>query len=111
MRGASSSKRTAENWAEAMKPGVTPESFSVQVPEEVLDELRGRLTRIRWPDEIPESGWQFGVDLSYIKELVAYWRDRYDWRAHEAKLNQFQQFTAPVAAIDLHFVHQPGVGP
>src|SRR5207248_3404867 len=55
--------------------------------------------------------WQFGTDLSYLQELVAYWRHEFDWRKQEAKLNQFTQFMAPIAGIDLHFLHVPGVGP
>jgi len=85
--------------------------FNVTVPDGVLADLRDRLARVRWPDEIPGAGWRHGTDLAYMKELVAYWRDRYDWRRHEAELNGFRQFTAPVAGIDLHFIHEPGMGP
>jgi pimeloyl-ACP methyl ester carboxylesterase len=88
-----------------------PRPFTVRVPDETLVDLHDRLTRVRWPDEIPDSGWQFGTSLAYLKELVAYWRDTFDWRAQEAKLNQFQQFTVPIDGVDLHFIHQPGVGP
>jgi microsomal epoxide hydrolase len=85
--------------------------FTLQVPDEVLRDLRERLGRVRWPDEVPGSGWSYGTDLSYLKELVAYWRDGYDWRRHEAELNRFRQFMAPLAGIDVHFIHEPGVGP
>jgi len=85
--------------------------FKITVPDETLKDLRDRLARVRWPDEIPGAGWRHGTDLAYMKELVAYWRERYDWRRHEAQLNAFRQFTAPVAGIDLHFIHEPGVGP
>jgi pimeloyl-ACP methyl ester carboxylesterase len=88
-----------------------PRRFRIRVPEEVLVDLRERLGRVRWPDEVPGSGWRYGTELAYMKELVAYWRERYDWRAQEARLNEFQQFTVPLAGIDLHFIHQPGVGP
>ncbi len=64
-----------------------------------------------WPDEVPGESWRYGTDLAYMKELVAYWRDRYDWRVHEAALNRFRHFTVPLAGIDLHFIHEPGVGP
>ena len=85
--------------------------FRLDVPDAVLVDLRERLNRARWPDEPPGAGWRYGTSLAYLRELVAYWRDRYDWRAHEAQLNAFRQFTVPLAGIDLHFIHQPGVGP
>jgi pimeloyl-ACP methyl ester carboxylesterase len=90
---------------------VAPRPFAIQVPEDVLVDLRERLSRVRWPDEPPDSEWQYGTSLGYMKELVDYWRERYDWRAHEARLNELRHFTAPLAGIDLHFIHQPGVGP
>ena len=90
--------------------GVQP--FTLHVADTVLVDLRERLQRVRWPDEPPHgSPWEFGTDLKYLQELVAYWRDRFDWHAQQARLNAFRQFTAPVAGIDLHFLHVPGVGP
>jgi pimeloyl-ACP methyl ester carboxylesterase len=90
---------------------VTPRPFTLRVPDETLADLRARLDRVRWPDEAPGAGWAHGTSLAYLKELVSYWRDRYDWRAHEARLNRWRQFTAPVGGIDIHFIHEPGVGP
>src|SRR5215813_466622 len=84
--------------------------FSVYVPDAVLADLRERLARTRWPDEAPGSGWRHGTDLSYLRGLCEYWRDRYDWRAHEARLNAFPQFSVPLAGIDLHFIHAQGTG-
>jgi microsomal epoxide hydrolase len=90
--------------------GVRP--FRLNVPESILDDLRQRLERVRWPDAAPQgAAWQFGTDLTYLQELVAYWREEFDWRTQEAKLNEFPQYTAPIAGIDLHFIHVPGVGP
>ena len=89
----------------------TPAPFTIKISDDVLSDLRDRLHRVRWPDQVPGAGWMYGTDLAYMKELVAYWRDRYDWRAHEARLNRLRQFTVPVRGIDLHFVHEPGVGP
>jgi microsomal epoxide hydrolase len=85
--------------------------YRVDVADEVLADLRQRLGRTRWPDEAPGSGWRYGTNLAYLRDLCAYWRDRYDWRGHEARLNAFRQFTVPLAGIDLHFIHEPGVGP
>jgi len=90
---------------------MTPRPFALHVPDDTLDDLRERLRRVRWPDEAPDAGWSHGTGLAYMKALVAYWRDRYDWRVHEARLNRWRQFTVPIGGIDLHFVHEPGVGP
>jgi pimeloyl-ACP methyl ester carboxylesterase len=89
----------------------TPQPFSVNVPDDMLHDLRERLRRTRWPDEIPGGGWRYGTDLTYLRSLVDYWRDGFDWRAAERRLNQFRQFRVPLAGIDLHFIHEPGVGP
>ena len=88
-----------------------PRPFAIQVPDEVLADLRARLDRVRWPDEAPGAGWAYGTDLAYLKQLVAFWREGYDWRANEARLNAYRQFTVPIADVDLHFIHEPGLGP
>jgi microsomal epoxide hydrolase len=88
-----------------------PAPFRIEIPEGVLADLCLRLARTRWPDQTPGAPWAYGADLGYMKELCGYWRERYDWRKHEALLNGFRQFTAPVAGIDLHFVHEEGRGP
>lgn len=90
---------------------MTPEPFSLHVPDEVLDDLRRRLAGTRWPDEVPGAGWRYGTNREYMRGLVEHWRDRFDWRAQEAKLNAFDQFRVAIDGIDLHFIHQPGVGP
>ncbi len=83
----------------------------VDVPDAVLDDLAVRLERVRWPDEIPGSGWTYGTDLAYLQELVAYWRDGYDWRAAERLLNGFPQYRVEIDGIDLHYLRVPGEGP
>ena len=90
---------------------MNPKPFQLHVPDETLKDLRARLERVRWPDEAPSAGWQHGTSLAYMKELVAHWRAGYDWRAHEARLNRWKQFTVELGGIDLHFIHEPGVGP
>lgn len=92
-------------------PSMPPQPFTVHIAEEVLRDLRERLTRVRWPDTIPGAEWRYGADLASVRGLVDYWRDHYDWRAQEARLNAFNHFTVPLHGIDLHFIHQPGVGP
>jgi microsomal epoxide hydrolase len=89
----------------------SPAPFSLQFPDDALVDLRARLARTRWPDEAPLQPWSTGTSLGYMRSLVDYWLNRFDWRAQEALLNRFRQFTVPLAGIDLHFIHEPGVGP
>jgi pimeloyl-ACP methyl ester carboxylesterase len=81
------------------------EAFRLQVPEAALEDLRQRLQRTRWPDEPPLEPWSAGASLDYVRELCAYWRERFDWRAWEARLNGVAQFKLPLHGIDLHFIH------
>ncbi|HXF47493.1 MAG TPA: alpha/beta fold hydrolase [Burkholderiaceae bacterium] len=90
---------------------VSPKPFTLHVVDAVLDDLRARLSRTRWPDEPPGEPWSTGASLGYLRAMVEYWRDGFDWRAQEAALNGFAQFTVPLAGIDLHFIHEPGRGP
>jgi len=85
--------------------------FTIAVENSVLDDLRQRLADTRWPDEIPNTGWDYGSNLTYIKELVDYWRTDFDWRAQEAKLNAFSHFKSEVDGLDIHFIHEKGKGP
>jgi len=87
------------------------EPFHIAVPDSVLHDLRERLAQTRFPDEIPGAGWGYGTDLAYMRELVAYWKDAFDWRAAQTKLNQLHQFKATVGELKIHFVHERGVGP
>jgi epoxide hydrolase len=79
--------------------------YRIAIPQADLDELRDRLGRTRWPDELPDVGWAYGVPLDYLKGLVEYWRTGYDWRAHEARLNEFAQFTTTIDGQNIHFLH------
>jgi len=90
---------------------MTPQPFTIHVGDDVLTDLRARLERVRWPDEIPGEPWKYGSDLATMQALVGYWRERYDWRAREAELNRFRQFTVELGGIPLHFIHEAGVGP
>ena len=92
-------------------PQSTPQPFRLHVPDETLRDLRERLTRVRWPDEPPAPPWSTGSGVAYMKDLVAYWRDGFDWRAREADLNRFRQFKTPLGGIELHFIHEEGTGP
>lgn len=79
--------------------------FRIDVPEADLDDLRDRLGRTRWPDELPGVGWSYGVALDYVKEMAEYWRTSYDWRKQEARLNEFPQFTTTIDGTNVHFLH------
>src|SRR5262249_8498061 len=79
--------------------------FRIDVPQADLDDLRDRLSRVRWPDELPGVGWRYGVPLDYLKELTEYWRTKYDWRGHEAQLNDLPQSTTVIDGANLHFLH------
>ncbi|MGW5878687.1 epoxide hydrolase family protein [Nocardiopsis terrae] len=79
--------------------------FRIDVPEEHLADLETRLARTRWPDELPGTGWSRGVPVDYLRDLAEYWRTSYDWRAHEAELNAYPQFTTEIDGQNVHFLH------
>ena len=79
--------------------------FRIEVPESDLEDLRNRLARTRWPDELPDVGWSYGVPLGYMKDMAEYWRTGYDWRVHESRLNAFPQFMTTVDETNVHFIH------
>jgi pimeloyl-ACP methyl ester carboxylesterase len=81
------------------------ERFQIRVDDWVLDDLRSRLAHTRFPDQIDDTGWEYGIPTDYVRELVEYWRDQYDWRAQEARLNEFEQFRARVDGQSIHFIH------
>ncbi|WP_405784716.1 epoxide hydrolase N-terminal domain-containing protein [Streptomyces sp. NBC_01378] len=70
--------------------GIRP--FRIDVPRAQIDDLHRRLAAVRWPDEAPGAEWTQGIPLGYMQDLARYWRERYDWRAQEARLNAFPQF-------------------
>ena len=92
-------------------PHTTPEPFRIAVPQEVIDDLKARLSRARFPDEAPEAPWRYGTSVGYMRDLVAYWRDGYDWRRHEAALNALPQFKVEIDGIGVHYIHVEGKGP
>ena len=85
--------------------------YRVEIPEAVVDDLRERLAQTRWSDEIPGSGWDYGTNLAYLKELVEHWRTTFNWRAQEALINSFANYRTTVDGLGIHFIHQPGQGP
>src|SRR5689334_15179579 len=91
--------------------GHRAERFTVQVDEVMLEDLRHRLARTRWIDEPPSGGWEHGLDVTYMRRLVDYWRHGFDWRAQEAVINRFDHFRADLAGRKVHFIHERGRGP
>jgi epoxide hydrolase len=79
--------------------------FRIDIPQADLDDLHDRLSRTRWPRQLPGEGWSRGVPLTHLKELADYWRDGYNWRRHEARLNEFPQFMTEIDGQDIHFLH------
>ncbi|MFC9297019.1 epoxide hydrolase family protein [Streptomyces sp. NPDC057011] len=79
--------------------------FRLDVAQAELDDLSERLRRVRWPDGLPGVGWAHGIPVEEMRALVDHWRDRYDWRAAEARLNAWPQFTALVDGASVHFAH------
>lgn len=85
--------------------------YRIEVAEEVLDDLRERLARTRWPEPAPGEPWGYGLDLDVVRGLCERWRTGFDWRAWEERLNAWPQFLCEVDGVDLHFWHVRGTGP
>jgi pimeloyl-ACP methyl ester carboxylesterase len=89
--------------------------FRISFPQRDLDDLNARLDRTRWPDQLPGVGWSYGIPLDHLRDLAHYWRHEYDWRAAEAGLNQWPQFTTVIDGATVHFAHirspEPGATP
>ena len=88
---------------------VDPDSirpFEINVPDAVLVDLNERLARTRLPDELDDSDWDYGTPLSYLTELIRYWREEFDWRVQEQRLNSFDQYKTRIDDLDIHFIHQ-----
>ena len=81
------------------------EPFQISVPQAAVDDLHRRLDDTRWPAETPDVGWERGVPQDYLRELVHHWRHTYDWRATEARINQFPQFITEIDGANIHFLH------
>ena len=82
-----------------------PEPYSIKTAQSVLDDLRERLVRTRWPDQIDGAGWDYGTESGYLQDLCAYWANGYDWRSAEQRLNEWPHFLTTIDGTGLHFIH------
>lgn len=89
----------------------TSQPFEIAIPEETLDDVRERLTKTRWAPDFANDGWEYGTNAKYLRELVGYWLEQYDWRAHEAEMNAFSHFKTTIDQVPVHFIHEQGKGP
>jgi pimeloyl-ACP methyl ester carboxylesterase len=87
-----------------------PEPFQVAIPEARLEDLKRRLANVRWAPEIDNADWSYGTSGRYLRELVAYWHDVYDWRAQEREINALPQFRVSIEEMPIHFIHVKGKG-
>src|ERR1700732_2858391 len=99
--------------AQTLDPKADPEPteapvrpFKMHVPDQILIDLRRRLAETKWPDQLPGTTWEYGADIKKVRELADYWQNGYDWRAQEAKINQFDQFTTEIDGQQIYFIHQ-----
>lgn len=106
-RSSHTKEETFPNWpgnsAHDKSPGHP--SFRIEVPQAELDDLRERLARTRWLEQLPSRGWERGVPVAYLKALAEYWRDGFDWRAAEARLNELPQYITTIDGQAVHFAH------
>ena len=103
MESSASTKQTAADPGTAKDGAIRP--FSIEVPQEDLDELRRRITATRWPSRELVDDRSQGVQLETMQALARYWVMDYDWRACEARLNELPQFTTEIDGVDIHFIH------
>jgi pimeloyl-ACP methyl ester carboxylesterase len=103
--GTAYAQRGTTSAAEAIVP------FKIQVSDAVLADLKRRLAQARFADEFPDAGWDYGTNLAYLKSLVEYWRDKYEWRPQEKRLNAFDQYKTNIDEVDIHFIHQRSKNP
>ena len=82
------------------------EPFTIDVADEILDDLRERIRRTRLPDEVPGAGWDQGTQLDYLRRVLEYWAETFDWRAREVELNSFAHFRGEIDGAGVHFVHE-----
>ncbi|HEY4285488.1 MAG TPA: epoxide hydrolase [Puia sp.] len=84
--------------------------YSISISPFVIEDLRERLGRARWPDEISDSGWEYGTNMAFLKDLCTHWGHGFDWKEQEEQLNSFAHFQTRIDEVNLHFIHEKGKG-
>lgn len=79
--------------------------FEVEVANETIEDLKRRLANVRWPDQLPDAGWDYGTEMGYLQDVCEYWREDYDWDAFESRLNAFDQYLTTIDGQRIHFYH------
>src|SRR3954452_24321545 len=95
----------------AHRETIANHAFSIEVAEDVLTDLKERVERTRWPNAPSARPWAYGMERDYLRALLDHWRDVYDWRAEEARLNALSHYRVPVGDHQLHVIVEPGSGP
>jgi hypothetical protein len=90
---------------------MTVQRFEVPYSEAAVEDLRERLVRTRWPDQIPGAHWDYGVSLDYMKEICQYWKDEFDWKRQIEKMSAFHHYRYTSRGVGIHFIHERGEGP
>ncbi len=89
-----------------MAPPAAVRPFKIHIPDSALADLRRRVAQTKWPDQLAGTSWQYGADIGTVRELADYWQNGYDWRAQEARINRFAQFTTQIDGQTIHFIHE-----
>lgn len=90
---------------------MTVEPFEIAISDDALQDVTRRLELTRWPHDMENEDWRYGVDARYLKEVVEYWKDGYDWREQERRMNEYQHFRTTIDDVPIHFIHERGKGP
>jgi pimeloyl-ACP methyl ester carboxylesterase len=85
--------------------------YQIAIAQTALDDLHERLRHIRWPDEVRDAGWDYGVPLAVLQELASYWETVFDWRAQEKRINTFGNYRIELHGVGIHFIYERGRGP
>ena len=102
---------TQKNNYKFRKTSMTPiKPFYLDIPDETIAHIKSRVAEYPWHEMPDDGGWDYGVNMNYLKEFCAYWAKDYDWQKHQTAINRFSHFKAPVDGIDLHFIHEKGSG-